>query len=46
LQRGPDFEENMKKFTKIKLENEKLAEKNKAAEAGADAEAVVGETEK
>jgi len=36
----------MKKFTKIKLENEKLAEKNKAAEAGADAEAVVGETEK
>ena len=47
LQRGPDFEENMKKFTKIKLENEKLAEKNKAAEeAVAGAEAVVGETDK
>jgi len=40
LQRGPDFEENMKKFTKIKLENEKLAEKNKAAESNAEAEAV------
>merc|ERR1712100_527627 len=29
LQRGPDFYENMKKFSEIKLENEKLAEKNK-----------------
>jgi hypothetical protein len=35
----------MKKFTKIKLENEKLAEKNKAAETQAEAEAVV-ETDK
>lgn len=28
LQRGPDFTENMRKFSEIKLENEKLAAKN------------------
>ena len=28
LQRGPDFTENMRRFSEIKLENEKLAAKN------------------
>ena len=38
LQRGPDFYENMKKFSEIKLENEKLAQKN-AENAPAEDEA-------
>jgi hypothetical protein len=32
LQRGPDFFENMRKFSEIKEENERLAAKNAPAE--------------
>jgi len=44
LQRGPDFTENMRKFSEIKLENEKLAAKN--AENNPATEEVPASTEK
>merc|ERR1712127_1156727 len=36
LQRGPDFTENMRRFSEIKLENEKLAAKNAENNAAAE----------
>merc|ERR1719424_2137455 len=36
LQRGPDFTENMRKFSEIKLENEKLAAKNNENQAATE----------
>lgn len=39
LQRSPDFFENMRKFSEIKEENERLAQKNAAANGEADAKA-------
>merc|ERR1712086_736233 len=39
LQRGPDFYENMRKFSEIKLESEKLAAKNIEAAAATEEKA-------
>ena len=39
LQRGPDFFENMRKFSEIKEENERLAAKNAPAQAEGEKDA-------
>ena len=40
MQRGPDFTENMRRFSEIKLENEKLAAKNAENNAASEEVAV------